>query len=302
MEDKLVSIIVPVYNVENYLEECLNSLINQIYQSIEIICVNDKSTDNSLDILQSFVEKDSRIKIINMEQNSGLSIVRNKGIEESKGDFICFVDSDDFISRDFILDLYLEITKTDSDIAVTNIYETFAKTKLSKPLVEYKESKLVAGTKDKLDLAMLPKHNYVWNKMYRADFLKKSGIRFREDRLYEDIEFTHKIIYLARKVCSSTSAKYFYRQHNSSIVAIKSNKWLEDRDLAWKNTIRFMQSIPTNIGSMRNYDWSEMTDYVIFGILLLRIRICGFYKLYYLFGKLLIFEIRRKVKDYKEGD
>ena len=303
MENDLISIIVPVYNAEKYLVECLDSLINQRYKNVEILCINDGSTDNSRSIIDDYRAKDSRIKLLEHDiscSNKGLSASRNLGIKEAAGNYICFIDSDDFINEEFIIDLYIDIKKTNSDIAMASIYKTY--TSYQEPLVVYNQNIIVTKTKDKFDLAKLPKHNYVCNKLYKAAFLKKSGILFREYRLYEDIEWTHKVLYLANKVCASTFAKYFYRQHNSSIVAIKSKKWLEDRDLAWKNTIRFAQSIPTNVGNMRDYDWSEMIDYVVFGILLLRIRICGFYKLYYLFGKILIFEVRRKAKDYKEGD
>lgn len=303
MENDLISIIVPVYNVEKYLVECIESLLDQTYSNIEILCINDGSTDNSRAIIDSYRLQDSRIELLEHDfncPNKGLSASRNLGIKEAKGKYICFIDSDDFISRDFIMDLYVDIEKSDADIAMASIYETYAG--LTKPLVIYNTNESAISTKMKFDLAQLPKHNYVWNKLYRASFLRKSEILFREGKLYEDIEWTHKIFYLANKVCTSTSAKYFYRHHSSSIVAVKSKTWLKDRDEAWKNTIRFVQSIPTDLGNMRDYDWSEMTDFVLFGILLLRIRTCGFYKLYYLFGKILVFEMRKKVKDYIEED
>ena len=296
MENKLVSIIVPVYNTGNLVCKCLDSILSQTYTNLEVLCINDNSTDDSMTYIRDYASKDNRIKIIDRGRNYGLSITRNLGIQKASGDYICFVDSDDYISKDFIMDLLIDIEKCNSDIAMASIYKTYASYQES--LVVYNQNITAIKTKDKFDLAKLPKHNYVWNKMYRAEFLKKSGILFKEYRLYEDIEWTHKVLYLANKVCTSTSAKYFYRQHSSSIVAVKSKKWLEDRDLAWKNTIRFVQSIPTDVGSMRDYDWSEMTDFVLFGILLLRIRVCGFYKLYYLFGKILVLEIRRKAKDY----
>ena len=91
---KKVSIIVPVYNSSKYLNECINSIINQTYKNLEIIIVNDNSTDNSLDIINSF--NDKRIKVINLKENSGVSIARNKGVEKSTGDLICFLDSDDY--------------------------------------------------------------------------------------------------------------------------------------------------------------------------------------------------------------
>ena len=91
---KKVSIIIPVYNTSEYLKECINSVVNQTYKNLEIIIVNDKSTDNSIDIINSFCDK--RIKVINLDKNSGVSVARNKGVEVSTGDLICFIDSDDY--------------------------------------------------------------------------------------------------------------------------------------------------------------------------------------------------------------
>ena len=98
---KLVSVVIPVYNVEKYVEKCLDSVINQTYQNLEIIIVNDGSTDNSLSVCQKKKLSDSRIKLINKE-NGGLSSARNAGIECAQGEFICFIDSDDWIELDYI--------------------------------------------------------------------------------------------------------------------------------------------------------------------------------------------------------
>ncbi len=115
-----VSIIVPVYNVENYLNRCLDSLINQSFDDIEIICINDGSTDRSLEILKDYEKKDNRVKIINKE-NSGVSNCRNKGIKVSNGEYIVFVDSDDWIDIDTYEIMMDNIIKYNADIAVSNI-------------------------------------------------------------------------------------------------------------------------------------------------------------------------------------
>lgn len=115
-----LSIIVPVYNVEKYLPKCLESLIKQTLKDIEIICVNDGSMDNSLAILKEFASKDSRIKIID-NQHQGVAKTRNTGIEQSTGEYIGFVDSDDYIDIDFFEKLYNSATKSNSDIAIASI-------------------------------------------------------------------------------------------------------------------------------------------------------------------------------------
>lgn len=116
-----VSIIVPIYNVEKYLKRCLDSLVNQTLNDIEIICINDGSTDGSLEILNEYGRRDDRIVIINQE-NSGLSATRNKGIDIAKGQFIGFVDSDDWVSKDYFEKLYNSAIQNEAEIAVGGDY------------------------------------------------------------------------------------------------------------------------------------------------------------------------------------
>ena len=114
------SIITPVFNTESYLEQCLESILNQTYKNFEIICINDASTDNSLSILKDYAKNDSRIRIINKE-NGGISAARNSGINAAMGDFLSFIDSDDWIDLDFFEKLYLAAKKYSADIAAAGI-------------------------------------------------------------------------------------------------------------------------------------------------------------------------------------
>ena len=117
---QLISVIVPVYNSEKYLKECINSILHQTYENIEIIIINDGSTDNSLLISQELQKEDKRIKIIN-QKNSGVSYSRNKGIQEATGEYIMFVDSDDFIVQNYIELMYKEITKNNYDACISGM-------------------------------------------------------------------------------------------------------------------------------------------------------------------------------------
>ena len=117
----LISVIVPVYNCDRYLPKCLDSILSQSYKNIEIICIDDKSTDNSLGICETYSEKDKRIRIIKRKSNGGLSCARNMGIDASKGDYIAFVDSDDWIDKDFIKVLYENMVDNDADLSVASI-------------------------------------------------------------------------------------------------------------------------------------------------------------------------------------
>ena len=118
---KLISIIIPIYNNEKFISRCLDSIINQTYKKIEIIIVNDGSTDKSLDVISKYEKKDNRIKVIN-KKNEGVSIARNIGIESSKGDYITFVDADDWLELDAIEKLYIEITEKNVDVVRGNYY------------------------------------------------------------------------------------------------------------------------------------------------------------------------------------
>ena len=115
-----VSVIIPVYNVEDYLTECLDSIINQTFSDIEIICVNDGSTDNSLSILESYKKSDNRIKVFSQE-NAGQGAARNKGVENSCGVYVCFVDADDYIPHDAIEKYCKNIEKNNSDVVILTI-------------------------------------------------------------------------------------------------------------------------------------------------------------------------------------
>ncbi len=117
-----VSIIIPVYNVEKYLKECLNSVVNQTLKEIEIICVDDGSTDNSLSILEEYAKKDNRINLLKQE-NSGAGAARNKGLDSARGEYIYFLDSDDFLELNAIEILYNQIAKNQADICFFKFYK-----------------------------------------------------------------------------------------------------------------------------------------------------------------------------------
>ena len=137
-----ISVVVPIYNTSIYLSKCLESLINQTYKDIEIICINDGSTDNSLEILNKFQKKDNRIKIITQE-NQGLSAARNKGIVEANGEYISFIDSDDWVDLDFFEKLITALEKEHADIAAGSIIR--ARKTFSKPRIKY-EKEIIAQT------------------------------------------------------------------------------------------------------------------------------------------------------------
>ena len=121
MENQLISVIVPIYNVENYLRQCLDSILEQTFHNLEILLVNDGSTDDSGQICQEYLKKDSRIRYFEKE-NGGLSDARNYGIERAQGEYLTFIDSDDWVTSTYIEELYIKLQHYNADISITNYF------------------------------------------------------------------------------------------------------------------------------------------------------------------------------------
>ena len=211
----MISIIVPIYNVENYISDCLESIINQTYKDLEIICVNDCTLDNSMTIVKEFQEKDSRIKIINNEQNRGLGGARNAGIDAAKGDYILFVDSDDTIEPNMAERLLYEMQNTNSDMVFCNInlIEPNGQ-KVRKTVIQDKKrdnilKKEYILPKDISDFVFL--WPSTWNKLYKSEIIKKNNIRFIENILYEDHTFYYEYLLNSKRVSYVQESLYNYR-------------------------------------------------------------------------------------------
>lgn len=227
-----VSVIVPVYNVENYLKECLDSLINQTLTDIEIICVNDGSTDNSLDILEEYQSKDSRIKIITKE-NAGLGAGRNTGLKHIQGEYVSFIDSDDFLRLDAYEKLYENAFNNNSDLVIFKLifYNEFGQNKntyqenrdYSKIFPSVDFNNFAFRGDDILDEVFGETPN-AWSKFYKVDFLKKyDDFYFSEGVLYEDVSFHVKTLLRADKISFLDEYLYYYRTSNSSSITSKKS-------------------------------------------------------------------------------
>lgn len=220
-----LSIIVPVYNVEQYLAKCLNSLINQTLIDIEIICVNDGSTDKSLEILQAFSKQDSRIKVFN-QKNQGQSVARNLAIQNATGEYLGFVDSDDWVDLDYFEKLYNTAKNHNADIACAG-FKRCCKRK-SSIRKSYKEVKVYTDIDDKVLVDKLPDHNYIWNKIYKR---QNWNYLFTEGRYFEDVALLIKILYQSDKMVTVPNTYYNYMKNPTSTVALKTPK--HKRDLEW---------------------------------------------------------------------
>ena len=209
-----VSIIIPVYNSDKYLEQCLNSVIEQKFKSIEIIVVNDASTDNSLEIMKKYQIKDDRIVLVNLEERRGVANARNKGLECARGEYISFIDSDDWVSKDYVGFLYEEIEKEKADMVSTSFYFYDDVTKGYK---EYKISQFYCNNdfstiKQKKRIVSNPSFEIVvWSKIYNKKFLINNNFSFVELKGKEDVLFSYEVFLLANKLKFVNNPIYFYR-------------------------------------------------------------------------------------------
>lgn len=216
---KKVSVIVPIYNVEKYLSECLESICNQTLKDIEIICVNDGSTDNSLKILEEFVKKDNRVVIFS-QPNGGLSAARNSGLKIANGEYIAFVDSDDYIQPDFLEKLYLNALRTKSDIVAGGVIYLEDGKFNNKNYINKVTFRL---GKDYIT-SIEDKYNFmssvvVWNKLYKNDLINRAQLKFVEGCRFEDTYWTFLASAFADKISFEPSVNYIYRIIKTSITA-----------------------------------------------------------------------------------
>lgn len=259
-----LSIIVPVYNVEKYLPKCLESLIKQTLKDIEIICVNDGSMDNSLAILKEFASKDSRIRIID-NQHQGVAKTRNTGIEQSTGEYIGFVDSDDYIDIDFFEKLYNSATKSNSDIAIASILKH--KNFFNIYNAKYTKEETAITIQDKIKLCEDKKHFffYAWNKIYHSGFIKENNIKFSEGQIYEDVMFAIKALYYSNKIISVYGTKYHYIEHENSLTKYKDKTGEKEHDLikAYSELQEFCNSKNIEISERLNYYTKENFGFIL---------------------------------------
>ena len=240
--DKLVSVIVPIYNVEKYLEKCLKSIINQSYQNIEILLINDGSTDSSLEICKKYKKIDKRIKIIN-KKNGGLSSARNTGLTYANGEIISFIDSDDFIAKDYIEKLYYCMQKYDSDISICGRYSVYenGKKRCKYNQIFDKEYSFTSA------ISEMNKFHYfdmsACAKLYKISLF--DDIRFPVGKLSEDYFIMYKLFKKSNGISYTSEPLYYYLQRQNSISNNKNIN--EDFIEAAKQQMNDLENCNTNI-------------------------------------------------------
>ena len=231
MKENLISVIVPVYKVEKYLKKCVDSIINQTYRNLEIILVDDGSPDSCPQMCDEYLKIDSRIKVIHQE-NGGLSAARNAGIRISNGEYIGFVDSDDYIVPTMYEILFNNIVEKNSDLAICN-YKFVDEDGL--PIHQQTESpindEILTGyeTLEKLNENGWWYYITAWNKLYKRNIFDK--IKFPEGKLHEDVFVAHEIFARCEKVVTMQEILYLYVQRQDSIMSgLKSIKHLDEAE------------------------------------------------------------------------
>ena len=222
------SVIVPVYGVEKYLDECVASLLNQTYTDFEIILVDDKSPDNCPEMCDGYAKSDSRVRVIHKPQNEGLGFARNTGLEAAKGDYVLFADSDDKVDLDILKECNEQLTD-EPDILVFGMKMCHENKKGKTVRVEelVPESFFANTTEEMaemfLKLSRSRVFQYAWNKVYRRGFLCSIDTRFEQTKLIEDFLFNIDVFGRTTKVRSINKAFYFYRKPTHVTLASSYN-------------------------------------------------------------------------------
>lgn len=242
MKEELISVIVPIYKVEDYIRECIESIINQTYKNLEIILVDDGSPDNCGQICDDYAKKDNRIKVIHKE-NGGLSSARNAGLEIAKGEYISFIDSDDYVSERFIEILYRLCYENNADVAECNLLRF--KNKIEK--IEYSD-----GTVNLYDNIQMQMRLYakpvqvrtviVCNKLYKKVLFET--LRFPVGKINEDEFTTYKVFNNTdKKIVVTSEILYFYRYNENSITGRSFNVKRLDVFEAYDERMAFYQKV-----------------------------------------------------------
>jgi glycosyltransferase involved in cell wall biosynthesis len=232
----LISVIVPVYNVEQYLEECLESIIAADIIEAEFILIDDGSTDGSNQILKEYQLKDPRIKLIEQD-NAGNGAARNAGLEIASGEYILFLDSDDILFPESITKALDNATANCSDIIICDYFEF---EDLSKPKYRYDRANLPEGVTSDHEMIMnkilyLDISFSVWNKIYNRSFLSDNSLSFKAGVWFEDLEFIFRAFYHARVVSKENSVLVGYRQREGSIMKSVSKKVLDKKTIVYES-------------------------------------------------------------------
>lgn len=215
MQQPLISVIVPIYNVEDYLDRCVESIVNQTYRNLEVILVDDGSPDNCPKICDKWADKDNRIKVVHKE-NGGLSDARNAGMAFATGDVVSFIDSDDWIELNMYETMLNQMEKDDSDIVSCGVKWVEEDGTVIRDITVSKNEVLNTHSAMKELINDNKFKQHVWNKIYKYDLIK--NIPFEKGKYHEDVFWSYQIVGLAEKISVVIASFYYYVQRSNSIM------------------------------------------------------------------------------------
>lgn len=272
----MISVIVPIYNVENYIKKCIESICNQTYQDLEILLIDDGSTDLSGKICDIYAQKDTRIIVVH-KNHGGVSDARNTGIEKANGEYLAFVDGDDYIHERMYEILMKNLQNTGADISVCG-FKKIAKSIESDTLISKEDFEIYEGSDIIYRLWLDNVRTVVlWNKLYRKQIF--NNLRYPIGRYHEDTFIIHRVLAKCKKIVYSNLELYYYVQRSDSIMSVLNYKRIDDMIAAYEDRILFFDEMD-NVEALketkkmilneimyiadkqiRNHNW-EIVDYI----------------------------------------
>lgn len=255
MNNEIISIIVPCYNVEKYIERCVTSLVNQTYTNIEIILVDDGSTDSTGELCDNYEKADNRIKVIH-KKNGGLSDARNAGMKVAIGNYFFFVDSDDFISTDTIKFLYENLLDKAADISTCTHINFFENNNIKNKM--YDNKNFVYETEDALKNLLYEKNitTSAWGKLYKRTLF--DNVEYPKGKICEDLPTTYLLFAKSKRVSINSMPMYYYLIRKDSIIHSKFNsKRLDALDFANDETIFIKENFPNILNAAISREFME---------------------------------------------
>lgn len=242
MQKELISVIVPVYNVKEYLNECIESIVNQTYKELELILVDDGSTDGSSEVCDEWGKRDSRIRIIH-KKNGGLSDARNKGIDNATGKYIAFVDGDDYVHSNYLEILLNNLLENDADISMCNFLRVDKEWK-EHPQELVNENEVFLYKENEI-LDQIYENNSVtvvaWNKLYVKTLF--DTVKYPKGHVHEDEYVIHQLLYQCKRMVYTSCKLYYYVQRRESITGKLSLKRVEDVVKAFEQRALFFRNV-----------------------------------------------------------
>ena len=250
MEKAKVSVIIPVYNVESYIDKCIVSVLEQTYSNLEIIMVDDCSTDNSFRICQKYAEADKRIKLLKNERNSGVSFSRNRALDVMTGEYVCMIDSDDWVDNDYIERLMSSIDETGADACICGYLKEFENSKETEIYQITDKTKVVANT-EILDSALrksVPFVGYICAKIYRTTVIEAINLRFDTYiSLCEDSLFNYSYFDSVKNCALVNGCLYHYRIRPQSLTTYTPPGKIKTKLYAFQNALDIAKKYPASV-------------------------------------------------------